>query len=101
MEWIAKPSARGRGIGAALLCATLLGASLPLAGSARATVSDWPRQFDSASGTFIKGHLTWAHATADDGIRIEGLRPLARAFPTWNATSVFAHVEPFDSGLHV
>jgi hypothetical protein len=58
MEWLARRIARPRRTGAAvpcatLLCAALLGTTLPLAGTARATVSDWPRQFDSASGTFI------------------------------------------------
>lgn len=40
------------------------------------------------------GHLSWAEAAADDGIRIEGQRQLARAFPTWNNRSHFAHIKP-------
>ena len=40
------------------------------------------------------GHLSWAEATADGAIHIEGPRPLARAFPGWNNRSHFAHVTP-------
>jgi hypothetical protein len=40
------------------------------------------------------GHLTWAEATADGGIRIQGPGELARAFPSWNRRSYFADIEP-------
>lgn len=40
------------------------------------------------------GQLTWRQATADDAISIDGPRPLARAFPTWNKRSHFAHIRP-------
>jgi DNA-binding HxlR family transcriptional regulator len=40
------------------------------------------------------GHLSWADASADDGIRIQGPRALARSFPAWNARSHFAHIKP-------
>ena len=40
------------------------------------------------------GHLSWAEATADGAINIEGPRPLARAFPRWNNRSHFAHATP-------
>lgn len=40
------------------------------------------------------GNLSWAEAVADGAIRVEGPRHLARAFPTWNNRSPFAHVEP-------
>jgi len=47
---------------------------------------------------FIKWHagqLTWAQATRENRIRIDGSPPLARAFPTWNARSAFApHIKP-------
>ncbi|HEX4654796.1 MAG TPA: helix-turn-helix domain-containing protein [Mycobacteriales bacterium] len=40
------------------------------------------------------GRLTWAAATAHDAIRINGPRPLARAFPSWNGPDLFAHIKP-------
>lgn len=40
------------------------------------------------------GHLSWAEACADGAIRIEGQRQLARAFPSWNNRSYFAHIKP-------
>jgi DNA-binding HxlR family transcriptional regulator len=40
------------------------------------------------------GHLTWAQASSGDRIRLEGSPALARAFPTWNARSMFAHIRP-------
>ena len=40
------------------------------------------------------GHLTWAEATRAHRIRLEGLWSLVRAFPTWNARSMFAHIKP-------
>jgi DNA-binding HxlR family transcriptional regulator len=46
---------------------------------------------------FVKWHagqLTWAAATRDDHIRLDGPMWLIRAFPTWNARSMFAHVKP-------
>ncbi|HEV8364924.1 MAG TPA: helix-turn-helix domain-containing protein [Gemmatimonadaceae bacterium] len=40
------------------------------------------------------GQLTWAQATRGDRIQLEGLPSLVRAFPTWNARSMFAHIKP-------
>jgi hypothetical protein len=40
------------------------------------------------------GHLSWAQATRDDRIRLDGPSWLVRAFPSWNARSTFAHIEP-------
>lgn len=44
---------------------------------------------------FVKWHagrLTWAQAIREGRIHVEGRASLARAFPTWNARSMFAHV---------
>jgi hypothetical protein len=46
---------------------------------------------------FVKWHagqLTWAHALRDSRIRLDGPSWLIRAFPTWNARSMFAHIKP-------
>ena len=46
---------------------------------------------------FVKwhaGHLTWAQATREDRIKLDGSPSLVRAFPTWNARSMFAHIRP-------
>ena len=46
---------------------------------------------------FVKWHagqLTWAQATRDDRIQLDGSPSLIRAFPTWNARSMFAHIRP-------
>lgn len=46
---------------------------------------------------FVKWHagqLTWAQATRENRIQLDGPSSLARAFPTWNARSMFAHVRP-------
>jgi DNA-binding HxlR family transcriptional regulator len=46
---------------------------------------------------FVKwhaGHLTWPEATRGDRIRLDGPSSLVRAFPTWNARSMFAHIRP-------
>jgi DNA-binding HxlR family transcriptional regulator len=46
---------------------------------------------------FVKWHagqLTWAQATRDDRIQLHGPSSLVRAFPTWNARSMFAHITP-------
>jgi DNA-binding HxlR family transcriptional regulator len=40
------------------------------------------------------GQLTWAQATAGGRIHLDGPSSLVRAFPTWNARSMFAHVRP-------
>ncbi|HET7294261.1 MAG TPA: helix-turn-helix domain-containing protein [Vicinamibacteria bacterium] len=45
---------------------------------------------------FVKWHagqLTWAQATREDRIQLDGPSALVRAFPTWNARSMFAHVK--------
>ncbi len=46
---------------------------------------------------FVKWHagqLTWAQATREGRIQLDGAPPLVRAFPTWNARSMFAHIRP-------
>jgi DNA-binding HxlR family transcriptional regulator len=46
---------------------------------------------------FVKWHagqLTWAQATREGRIQLDGLPSLVRAFPTWNARSMFAHIKP-------
>jgi DNA-binding HxlR family transcriptional regulator len=46
---------------------------------------------------FVKwhaGHLTWAEATREGRIQLDGSPSLVRAFPTWNARSMFAHIRP-------
>jgi DNA-binding HxlR family transcriptional regulator len=46
---------------------------------------------------FVKWHagqLTWAQATRDGRIQLDGLPSLIRAFPTWNARSMFARIRP-------
>jgi hypothetical protein len=49
---------------------------------------------------FVKWHagqLTWAQATRDGRIQLDGAPSLVRAFPTWNARSMFAHIRPISS----
>ncbi len=46
---------------------------------------------------FVKWHagqLPWAEALRDSRIRLDGPAWLIRAFPTWNARSMFAHITP-------
>jgi hypothetical protein len=46
---------------------------------------------------FVKWHagqLTWAQATRAGRIRLDGSPSLVRAFPTWNARSMFAGIKP-------
>jgi hypothetical protein len=46
---------------------------------------------------FVKWHagqLTWAQATGEGRIQLDGPPSLVRAFPTWNARSMFAHIRP-------
>ncbi len=46
---------------------------------------------------FVKWHagqLSWAEATRDRRIQLHGPSWLVRAFPTWNARSMFAHIKP-------
>jgi DNA-binding HxlR family transcriptional regulator len=46
---------------------------------------------------FVKWHagqLTWTQATREDRIQLDGPSWLMRAFPTWNARSMFAHIRP-------
>ena len=46
---------------------------------------------------FVKwhaGHLSWAQATREGRIQLDGPSSLVRAFPTWNARSMFAHIKP-------
>ena len=45
---------------------------------------------------FVKWHagqLTWAEATRDSRIRLDGPSWLVRGFPSWNARSTFAHIK--------
>jgi hypothetical protein len=46
---------------------------------------------------FVKWHagqLTWAQATREGRIQLDGQPSLVKAFPTWNARSMFAHIRP-------
>jgi DNA-binding HxlR family transcriptional regulator len=46
---------------------------------------------------FVKWHagqLTWAEATRAGRIELDGVPSLVRAFPSWNARSMFAHIRP-------
>jgi HxlR-like helix-turn-helix len=46
---------------------------------------------------FVKWHagqLSWAEATRDSRIQLDGPSWLVRAFPTWNGRSMFAHIKP-------
>jgi hypothetical protein len=46
---------------------------------------------------FVKWHagqLSWAAAIRDRRIQLCGPSWLVRAFPTWNARSMFAHIKP-------
>jgi DNA-binding HxlR family transcriptional regulator len=46
---------------------------------------------------FVKWHagqLSWASAIGDRRIELHGPSWLVRAFPTWNARSMFAHIKP-------
>jgi DNA-binding HxlR family transcriptional regulator len=46
---------------------------------------------------FVKWHagqLSWAQATREHRIQLDGRSSLVRAFPTWNARSMFAHIRP-------
>jgi DNA-binding MarR family transcriptional regulator len=48
---------------------------------------------------FVKWHagqLSWAEATREDRIQLDGSPALARAFPTWNARSMFARIQKRD-----
>jgi hypothetical protein len=53
---------------------------------------------------FVKWHagqLSWTEATRNGRIQLSGPTWLVRAFPTWNARSMFAHVrQAFRSGAH-
>jgi DNA-binding HxlR family transcriptional regulator len=45
------------------------------------------------------GQLTWAQATREGRIRLEGPPSLVRAFPGWNARSAFAPLRPATPAL--
>jgi DNA-binding HxlR family transcriptional regulator len=50
---------------------------------------------------FVKWHagqLSWAAAIRDRRIQLCGPSWLVRAFPTWNARSMFAHIKPYPPG---
>ena len=40
------------------------------------------------------GQVSWAQATREARIQLEGPASLVRAFPTWNRRSLFAHIRP-------
>jgi DNA-binding HxlR family transcriptional regulator len=40
------------------------------------------------------GQLPWAQAIREHRIQLDGPASLARAFPTWNRRSMFAHIRP-------
>jgi hypothetical protein len=40
------------------------------------------------------GRLSWAEAIRGSRIQLDGPLWLARAFPTWNGRSMFAHIRP-------
>jgi DNA-binding HxlR family transcriptional regulator len=53
---------------------------------------------------FVKWHagqLTWAEATREERIQVDGSPALAKAFPSWNARSMFAHVRPVSSSARI
>jgi DNA-binding HxlR family transcriptional regulator len=55
---------------------------------------------DAEAEAFVKWHagqLSWAEATRSGRIQLHGPASLVRAFPTWNARSMFAHVRPVPS----
>ncbi len=63
----------------------------------------WPACLDedlyitAEAEAFVKWHagqLTWAQATREGRIQLDGPSALVRAFPTWNARSMFAHIRP-------
>jgi hypothetical protein len=46
---------------------------------------------------FVKWHagqLTWSQAVRERRIQLDGPSWLVKAFPTWNARSMFAHIKP-------
>ena len=46
---------------------------------------------------FVKWHagqLSWAEAIRQNRIQLDGPWALVKAFPTWNARSMFAHIRP-------
>jgi hypothetical protein len=46
---------------------------------------------------FVKWHagqLTWAQVIREGRIHLDGPSSLVRAFPTWNARSMFANIRP-------
>ena len=56
-----------------------------------------PKFHELRDNLFVKWHagqLTWAEALRDSRIRLDGPPWLIRAFPTWNARSMFAHIQP-------
>jgi hypothetical protein len=49
------------------------------------------------SEAFVKWHagqFTWSQATRDRRIQLDGAPALVRAFQTWNARRMFAHIRP-------
>jgi DNA-binding HxlR family transcriptional regulator len=51
---------------------------------------------------FVKWHagqLTWGQATSGGRIQLDGLPSLVKAFPTWNARSMFAHIRPVSNTI--
>ena len=53
---------------------------------------------------FVKWHagqLTWAEATRQGRIQLDGSPSLVRAFPTWNARSMFAGIRPVSHAARI
>jgi DNA-binding HxlR family transcriptional regulator len=52
---------------------------------------------EAEAEAFVKWHagqLTWAQATREGRIQLDGSPSLIKMFPTWNARSMFAHIRP-------
>jgi DNA-binding HxlR family transcriptional regulator len=47
------------------------------------------------------GQLSWAQALRERRIHLDGPASLVRAFPSWNARSMFAHIKPAAGGQAV
>jgi DNA-binding HxlR family transcriptional regulator len=61
-------------------------------------------QVTADADTFVRWHagqLTWAQATREGRIRLEGPRSLVRAFPGWNARSAYAPLRPASTAATV
>src|SRR4030095_9691903 len=73
------------------------GGNPPTANDLQAQASIEDLYITADAEAFVKWHagrLTWAQATREGRIQADGLPSLVRAFPTWNARSMFAHIRP-------